>query len=68
MSEPTYAQTVTRLAREYRSYADAGKLIPAVEYVGIADRLHAAADAAGIDRPIAGRDLTDEINAEPVKA
>lgn len=68
MSEPTYAQTVTRLAREYRSYADAGHLIPADKYVGIVNRLHAAADRARIDRVTAARDLFDEVNAEPVKA
>jgi hypothetical protein len=63
---PSYAQTVTRLAQEYRSYSTAGELIPPADYVGIVNRLHAAADAAGIDRPIAARDLFDEINAEPV--
>lgn len=65
---PTYAMTITHLAREYRSYGDAGELIPADEYVGIVNRLHAAADRAGIDRPDAARDLFDEINAEPVEA
>jgi hypothetical protein len=68
MSEPTYAQTVTRLAREYRSWHEAGEVIPPAEYVQIVNRLHAAADKAGIDRHIAARDLFDEINAEPVKA
>lgn len=66
MSEPTYVQTVTRLAREYRSYAEAGELIPPAEYVRIVNRLHVAADAAGIDRAVAARDLSDKINAEPV--
>lgn len=66
--DPSYAQTVTRLAREYRSYGDAGQVIPADEYVGIANRLYAAADKAGIDRSDAARDLFDEINAEPVEA
>lgn len=66
MPETTYAQTVTRLAREHRSYGDAGTLIPAAEYVQIVNRLHAAADSAGIDRTVAARDLFDEINAEPV--
>jgi len=63
---PTYAQTVTRLAREYRSYSDVGEPIPPADYVQIVDRLHAAADLAGIDRPEAARDLVEEINAEPV--
>lgn len=68
MSAPTYAQTVTRLAREHRSWHDAGELIPPDEYVQIVNRLHVAADKAGIDRRVAGRDLFDEINAEPVTA
>lgn len=66
MSEPTYAQTVTRLAREYRSYGSVGELISPADYAQIVDRLHAAADRAGISRSDAARDLFDEINAEPV--
>jgi hypothetical protein len=63
---PTYAQAVTRLAREYRSYGDASKLIPPADYAGIVNRLHAAADNVGINRADAAQDLFDEINAEPV--
>lgn len=65
MSEPTYAQTVTRLAREYHQLVSNGEA-PPVAYFSLTERLHVAATNAGIDRVTSVRDLKDEINAEPV--
>jgi len=66
MSEPTYAQTVTRLAREWRSCRPVGKPVPASDCTRIVSQLHAAADVIGISHSDAARDLFDEIHAEPV--
>lgn len=62
----SYAQTVTRLAREYRACCPADGPIPTADYRRIVNQLHVAADAAGINRPDAARDLFDEIDAGPV--
>lgn len=59
---PSYAQTVTRLAREYR-----GKLDSSEARNALLDELFTAAGAAGISVPDALDDLFDEINAEPVQ-
>jgi hypothetical protein len=64
---PSYAQTVTRLAREYQRLVDNGEA-PPVAYFQLTDRLHAAAAGAGIDRMTSVRDLKDEIEAGPVTA
>lgn len=65
MSEPTYAQIVTRLAREYHQLVDGGAA-PPVAYFSLTERLNVAAVNAGIDRVTSVRDLKDEIDAEPV--
>ena len=67
-SEPTFARTVTRLAREYRSCLPDNAAIPPWHYVRIMNQLHVAADMAGISHHDAAKDLFDEINAEPVTA
>lgn len=67
MSEPTYAQTVTRLAREYHQLVDAGEA-PPVAYFSLTERLNVAAVNAGIDRVTSVRDLKDAIDAGPVEA
>lgn len=67
MSEPTYAQTITHLAREHHQLVDGG-MAPPVAYFSLTGRLNVAAMNAGIDRVTSVRDLKDEINADPVKA
>lgn len=65
--EPTYAQTVTRLARGYRDALSAGHDANDIQrntlYV-----LFPVAGAAGISESDAVADLFDEIDAEPVVA
>lgn len=64
---PSYAQTVTRLAREYHQLVNDGAA-PPVAYFSLTGRLNDAAVNAGIDRVTSVRDLKDEIDAESVKA
>jgi len=64
---PSYAQTITRLAREYHQLVDGGAP-PPVAYFSLTGRLNDAAVNAGIGRVTSVRDLKDEINAEPVEA
>lgn len=67
MSETTYAQAVTRLARQYHLATPADGVISTEDYVDIVNRLHAAADRAGISRKNAALDLIDEIKAPAVQ-
>lgn len=61
---PSYAQTVTALARQYHELAVDGE-VPPNEYFRITTELHAAADAAGISSAVADEDLAEELQAEP---
>lgn len=63
----TYAQTVTRLAREYNETAVDGEVLPA-DHFRIITELHDAADRAGISRDVATADLKNEVEAGPVGA
>lgn len=64
----TYAQTVTRLARlANRLEAEDGGMSEQ-EFYEIEDRLHAAADRAGIPHEVAEADYMDEVKAGPVVA
>lgn len=66
MSEPTYAQTVTRLAREYgHAYQDS--TISRDDLESMTGKLMDAAYPAGISAADATADLFDEIDAGPVK-
>lgn len=67
MSEPTYAETVTRLAREYGPvYKDS--TISRDDLESMTGKLMDAAYPAGINAADATADLFDEIDAGPVGA
>lgn len=67
MSEPTYAQTVTRLAREYGpKYKDGTITRDDLEVV--TDQLVSAAYAVGISAADANADFFDEVDAGPIEA
>lgn len=63
MSEPTYAQTVTRLAREWNASAMDGRVSKPVA-ASTFKRLEDAAEAVGISQDDATDDLYDEIDAD----
>lgn len=62
MSEPTYAQTVTRLAREWNASAVDGRVTKQV-FASTFCQLEDAAKAVGISQDDATDDLYDEIDA-----
>lgn len=64
---PTYAQTVTALAREYHGSAVDGEVPPSVHF-RITTELHAAAARVGIDADTANEDLAEEVQAAFVEA
>lgn len=66
-SAPSYAQTVTALAREYRAAKVNGR-IPQASHQGIVDRLVTAAAVAGVAEGDALDDLFDEVAAPPVQS
>lgn len=63
MSEPTYAQTVTRLARKWNTAAEDGRASKQVS-ASVFGQLEDAAEQAGISQDDATSDLYDEIDAD----
>lgn len=63
MSEPTYAQTVTRLAREWNASAMDGRVSKQVSAATFR-QLEDAAERAGISQDDATDDLYNEIDAD----
>lgn len=67
-ADSTYAETVTRLARLANRLDADGDGMTEEDFYDIAERLHAAADRAGISHAIAESDYMAEVAAGPVGA
>lgn len=57
---PSYAQTVTALAREFHELA-VGNEVPPSDWFRIKTELHAAAETAGISSAVADEDFAEEL-------